>query len=230
MKIKTTLTALTVGAGLLTSSANAQIVFTGFDADSEQFSFFSVSDIADTTTIFFTDDEWNGSAFVDNNEGTFELTLTQALSAGTQVVIDGPTDGVTGVTGTLNQSDSSFNMSGSGDSIYAFTGTRLAPTFLGFITTTSDTAPSSGADLDLSGFSGTDVFAYTGIVAGETLFTDYVSLVQDSGNWTAQGDGSGSQSASFAPPGDFSVVPEPGTYALLSGICALAFVMLRRRS
>ncbi|CAA6692578.1 MULTISPECIES: PEP-CTERM sorting domain-containing protein [unclassified Lentimonas] len=29
---------------------------------------------------------------------------------------------------------------------------------------------------------------------------------------------------------NFSVVPEPGTYALLSGICALGFVMLRRRS
>ncbi|WP_162027695.1 MULTISPECIES: PEP-CTERM sorting domain-containing protein [unclassified Lentimonas] len=27
-----------------------------------------------------------------------------------------------------------------------------------------------------------------------------------------------------------SAVPEPGTYALLSGICALGFVMLRRRS
>lgn len=28
----------------------------------------------------------------------------------------------------------------------------------------------------------------------------------------------------------FTVVPEPGTYALLSGICALGFVMIRRRS
>lgn len=29
---------------------------------------------------------------------------------------------------------------------------------------------------------------------------------------------------------NFTVVPEPGTYALLSGFCALAFVMLRRRA
>ena len=40
-----------------------------------------------------------------------------------------------------------------------------------------------------------------------------------------------SSTASFELEGiNLTIVPEPGTYALLSGFCALAFVMFRRRS
>ncbi|MGB0775997.1 MAG: PEP-CTERM sorting domain-containing protein [Akkermansiaceae bacterium] len=52
--------------------------------------------------------------------------------------------------------------------------------------------------------------------------------MQNDSNWTAQGDGSGSQSASYAPPSDFTVVPEPSSTALL-GLGGLALLARRRR-
>jgi len=228
--MKKTITTLSILSILSMSVATSQaaLMFVGFDSDSEQFSFVSDVDITSGTQLFFTDDEWGGTNFNDANEGTMSITLSATLTAGSVVIIDGPEDSVSGASGTLAHDDTSFNMSGSGDSIYAFSGSRATPVFLGFLTTNSDTAPDTGSSIDRSSFSGTDVFAYTGPTSGEASFSDYAALIQDVENWTAQGDGSGSQSANFAPPSDFTVVPEPSSTALL-GLGGLALILRRRR-
>ena len=43
------------------------------------------------------------------------------------------------------------------------------------------------------------------------------------------GSGSGSNAGTSVEYDSFSIVPEPGTYALLAGFCMLGFAMLRRR-
>ena len=61
---------------LLAASAQAQalttgdLAFTSFNADDDGWALVSFVDIAANTDIYFSDNEWNGSAFADTNEHT----------------------------------------------------------------------------------------------------------------------------------------------------------------
>ena len=57
-------------------------------------------------------------------------------------------------------------------------------------------------------------------------FTTGTSLAANESFTISFVDGNGFTLEGF----NVTVVPEPSTYALLSGVCALAFVMLRRRA
>jgi len=82
---------------LLTSiySVNAQsagdIAFIAFNADSnDEFAFVTLVDIPANTSIWFTDNEWNGiDSFNNLNEGEIEWTSTSVLPAGSVVTIAG---------------------------------------------------------------------------------------------------------------------------------------------
>ena len=69
-------------------------------------------------------------------------------------------------------------------------------------------------------------------ITGSSDNSDVWSLAGDSSSFTIGSDVFGGDSSNFAL-GSFTVdvvaVPEPGTYALLSGLLALGFVALRRR-
>ena len=58
---------------LLAISAQAQalttgdMAFTSFNGDDDGWAMVTFVDIAANTTIYFSDNEWNGSAFVDSN-------------------------------------------------------------------------------------------------------------------------------------------------------------------
>jgi len=64
------------------------------------------------------------------------------------------------------------------------------------------------------GLSGSEFGTYAGQISGFQLFTS----------------GAGSGDESHILFNNFSVVPEPSAYALLAGICALGYIMIRRRS
>ena len=97
-------------------------------------------------------------------------------------------------------------------------------------------------ELDYNSFGATDVGALSLdnniVTAGDNFFTtstggdnvDISGTLPSSFYAIASADGAGSNSFRIDDvTARFTVVPEPDTYALLSGFCALGFVMLRRR-
>ena len=106
------------------------IVLTGFQTGAnDQLSFVATTDIPPGTTIYFRDDEWNGTGFVDTNEGTLSYTTpATGLAAGTVVVLTVGTatasDG-----GAVTMADATLDLSTNGDFVYAYYGTAWnAPT------------------------------------------------------------------------------------------------------
>ena len=64
------------------------IALIAYNADgSDDFAFVALVDIPANESIYFTDNEWNGSALNDLNEGELTWTYTSILSAGSVVVI-----------------------------------------------------------------------------------------------------------------------------------------------
>ncbi|MEB3337699.1 MAG: choice-of-anchor I family protein [Leptolyngbyaceae bacterium] len=196
--------------------AAGNIAFVGFNADgNDNLAFVALVDINAGDVIFFEDNEWNGTAFVDTNEGAFSWTATTLVSAGTIVRIDNIGSGtITASTGTAVDaaalSPSRGTNRGIGNSnevIYAYQGTAAAPTFItaiansGFSATTgtlTNTGLTVGVNtIDLS--TGVDIAAYTGTRSGEASFAAYLPLINNPANWVTQ-DGSGDQSMDTVAP------------------------------
>ena len=111
---------------LFSIQANSQslsvgdIAFIAYNADGgDDFAFVALVDIPANETIYFTDNEWNGSAFIDLNEGELTWTNTSILSAGSVVVLSdvatNPSANVGSITG------SGFNLGASNEWFYALT-------------------------------------------------------------------------------------------------------------
>ena len=65
------------------------IAFVGYNADgNDNIAFVALVDINPNEVIIFEDNEWNGTAWVDTNEGAFSWTATSLVTAGTIVRID----------------------------------------------------------------------------------------------------------------------------------------------
>jgi Ca2+-binding RTX toxin-like protein/predicted extracellular nuclease len=188
------------------------IAFTGFNADDpDSFAFVALDDIAAGTVITFDDNEWSGTAF-NTGEGTITLTLTSMVSAGTIVRIDGSNTATpTTSHGTLARAGT-FDLSGTTESLYAYTGTTAAPNFLtaigisgftgatttGLLTNTGLTLGTNAIDLGVID-AGADIGAYNGARSGQASFGAYAAIINDTANWITQ-DASGSQAADGTPP------------------------------
>ena len=98
-------------------------------------------------------------------------------------------------------------------------------TYGGALTITS-TAEIADGTYDLFGINGTEGGDFATVVLSGLAYSDDVfSLSSDM--WTAF---VGSKTYSFSQiTGDLTVVPEPETFALLGGLLALGYVMVRRR-
>ena len=112
-----------------TTLAPGDIAITGFNADNpDEFSFVLLTDVANTTTINFTDNGWQSSGSFRTGEGVLTWTANSNLSCGTEVII---TDNSPFTTPVGNITDSgSFQLSVDGDQILAYQGTLASPTFL----------------------------------------------------------------------------------------------------
>ncbi len=242
MTIQKTASGLLAGLAVAGSASAAlttgDIAFIGFSADGEDgFSIVALTDIAAGEEIFFRDDEWDGTGF-GTGESEF-LWTTTALTAGSVVTfITDASDPVSASVGTISDPGAfgdNMGISSGGETIFAFQGTSNTPaTFLAAITsanaieddisgtglTVGTTAVVLGGEIDGS--------QYAGPRNTETAFSDYLALIGDTNNWTAPVDGSGDQSGELLPfdTTSFSVVPEPGSLALLA-LGGLA--VLRRR-
>jgi hypothetical protein len=235
---------LTLTLAISTSSYaalnTADLSFTAFNADEDGWAMATFVDIAANTKIYFTDNEWDGSSF--NKGESFHEWLSGPLSiaAGTVIRFSAVDDAskLKSSFGTLSRSNvagsNNYALSQNAETVYAYLGTSATtPTsFLAAISTGGfSSAEGSLSNTGLSIGNGaiqlknsSDFAEYTGQRTGKTSFSDYKALVNDTANWTDQGDGS---FASLIPDTTafsktVSPVPEPETYALISlGLIAL---------
>lgn len=107
--------------------AAGEIAFVSFQSDSpDSFSWVVLVPIPEGTTILFTDNGWNGTAF-RTNEGVLRWTAPAGgVPAGTVVTITGGSAASTGTVTSLG----TFALSIAGDQIFAFKGTLANPTFI----------------------------------------------------------------------------------------------------
>ncbi len=100
------------------------VVILGFTSNpTDQFSFVATADIPIGTTIHFADGEYSCTSNNILTEGTVSFTSTMVISEGEIVVIEsGASNSHTVVTGqgTATESDAGFDLSASGDGLYAF--------------------------------------------------------------------------------------------------------------
>jgi len=194
------------------------IAIVGFNADgNDNLAFVSLTDIPAGETIYFEDNEWNGTGFADTNESAFSWTSTTSIAAGTIVQIDNIGTGTistnTGtVTTPVTGRGSNRGLAAGDEVLYAYQGAPGAPTTFitavangGFNTTTNGLLTGTGLTagttaLDLSTVDDdADVGAYNGARSGQTSFSAYLTLINNAANWQTQ-DGTGDQSIDGVSP------------------------------
>lgn len=163
----------------------------------DDFAFVALIEIAAGAEIYFTDNEWDGSAFNDLNEG--ELTWTNGASplrAGSVVVFTNPSS--FGSVNVGSYSNSGFDLGSLNDWFYALlsppaTSYGSTPTFLaafatdagsGWLTNTGLTEGTHAIDFD----NDHDGFKYTGNRSGQASYSAYLSLIYNSSNWQDEAD------------------------------------------
>ncbi|MFG6414528.1 PEP-CTERM sorting domain-containing protein [Roseateles sp. DC23W] len=248
--------ALTVAAAaaLVSHSAVAalaagDLAFTSINADEDGWSLVALADIDANSTIYFTDNEWNGSSFNSGESYHRWVSGGATIAAGTVIRFQNIDDAtsLSASFGTLSRASVSgsnnFGLSASEDSVYAYTASSATgtPTFLAAITTTAFTGATSAGLLTNTGLSigngaialggGAEYEEYIGSRSGAASFTAYKAQVGDIANWTHNAK-NGNYATMVPDTTAFAVtaVPEPQTYALmLSGLLAVGLMARRRR-
>jgi len=171
------------------------IALIAYNADGgDDFAFVALVDIPANESIYFTDNEWNGSAFNDLNEGELTWTYTSILSAGSVVVLSDVATSPSANVGSI--SGSGFNLGASNEWFYALTSFPATsyvsnPTFLaafandagsGWLTSTGLTEGTTAVDFN----DDNDGYQYTGARTGETSLADYRTLIYNTSNWSIE--------------------------------------------
>ena len=203
--------------------ANAQlsagsIAFTGFNSDGkDDLSFVNFTAIPANTTIYLTDNEWSGTAFL-TGEGFLKWQSGAAIiPVGSIVSLRNLTDSTRSASvGTIQTATGTFNITGSNDGVFAYIGaSQTAPTaFLTCImngTVAASVGSLSGTNLIENNTAflltdGADIAAYTGARTGLTA-DDYLIALGNNANWVSQ-DATGDNSIDgIAPDVPFSTTP-----------------------
>jgi hypothetical protein len=216
--MKLTQTLLTAAAlSCFAYSASAQSVFFDFDNDTVTGGTLVLLEAGSGPTNSFA-----GDRFDEQASASFQVTGIGGgigTLAGTASALSDDLN----VTGSgLQDGSSGYNGSGEGTSFVFDKDVTITAMDWGGFTVDSVTL-SSGA---------TNIGTFTtGTVIGSTNFTSSnpatMNIAVSAGDAFTLTYASGSF---FLESMSFTVVPEPGTYALLAGICALGYVMTRRRS
>ncbi|GAA5163611.1 PEP-CTERM sorting domain-containing protein [Viridibacterium curvum] len=231
------------------------IAFTSFNADEDGWSLVALADISANTTIYFSDNEWNGSAI--GSGGAFNtgesyhqwVSGSSVIAAGT-VIRFAAVDAVSlaSSVGTLSRAavsgSTNYGVANSNETIYAYLGSSAsAPTsFLAAVTngdfsvdgTLANTGLTQGVSairLNANATSATPDFGqYAGTRSGLTSFADYKTLVNNASNWTV--DTTNGTYINVVPDTtafSISPVPEPSENAMLLAGLGLMFFVIRRR-
>ena len=185
---------------LFSIQANSQslsagdIAFIAYNADGgDDAAFVALADIPNGTSIYFTDNEWTGSAFNNTGEGTITWTATSTVVSGDIVVMTDLSAGISVNIGSISRSGS-FNLGASNECLWALSAPPAisyseTPIFYGLICNdivNGDTTSGTGITLGVNGINfdnDWDGFLYTGSRSGEVLFSAYLPEIYDSSNW-----------------------------------------------
>ena len=205
---------------LYTIICNAQsigdIAFIAFNTDGDKdFAIVVLTDITPNATIYFTDDETNGSGGFIGSEGIITWSSgTKTITAGTVVIftdIDHHTNpNFNASIGSITRSGS-FNLSGSKDGIIAYTRTNenapityLAAIQIGNADTVLGPFDGDGITLTNTGLTiGSTIVVINNVASpdggkysesrsNKTVFSDYLASISDKTKWTtvsSSGDG-----------------------------------------
>lgn len=242
---------------LATCQANAALVsgdiaFTSFNADEDGFSLVPFVNIDVNTTIFFTDNEWNGAAIGAGgafNTGESYLqwnTGTSVISAGTLVRFsDEDKTSLAASFGTFSRvvvaGSSNYGLANSTETLYAYLGvSATAPSaFLtaitngnfasdGSITNTGLIQGASAMDLNGSQTTSPDYGEYNGIRAGLASIEAYKPLIADVNNWLVD-SANGTYTTQVPNTQALTAVPVPAAVWLLaSALVGLAGLSRRK--
>lgn len=244
-----------IAALLLSTQANAalnagDIMFTAFNADEDGLSFVTFVDIAANTKIYFSDNEWTGSAF-NTGESYNQWVSSSVVTAGTVVRFsDYDKANLTASTGVLSRvtvnGSSNWGLTNSGETVYAYLGSSAtsATTFLSAITngkfandgSLTNTGLTKGVNaVELTAKAGAssepDYAEYNGVRDGLASFADYKAQVANVNNWKVDTVNNSSSAGLIPNTAAFSVsaVPEADSAAmLLAGLGVLGLVRRRQ--
>ena len=240
--------ALAVAAALPAAAlTTGDIAFTAFNADEDGFAMVALTNVAANTKVYFSDNEWSGTAFNTGESFSSWSSGAAVVNAGT-VIRFSKTDHATLLAasmGTLARetvaSSTNWGLSQTADTVYAYLGTSavVPTTFLSAISsgtfgnaadgTLANTGLAIGAGaVQLSASS--DFAQYSGARADQTSFVGYKALVSNVANWTDSGNGIFATSVPNTTAFTVTAVPEPESYALmLAGLGAIGLLIARRR-
>lgn len=204
MKTKSIL--LTLAASLLALSARAlnpgDLAFTTLNADEDGWAMVALAEIPTNTTVYFTDNEWDGTNF-NSGEGYHQwLSGAAPIAPGTLIrfsAIDNITNLAASV-GTLTRAtvagSINYGLSATEESVFAYQATAItnASTFIAAVCTTSFGTATAGV-LTNTGLSvgngaiqaafagGSDFLEYTNSRSGQASFAAYLPMVCNVTNW-----------------------------------------------
>lgn len=195
---------LMLASPLFAQLAPGKVMFIAFDMDTNKgFALLALDHIPANTTIYVTDDEWDGTAFA-GTEGGLEWSHTADVPAGTVLVFTNvqTSSGIGVNIGTVARI-SAFNPGGTDEVLYAYLGTAFgSPTvFLsalsnggfnatnGVLTGTGLTAGQTA--IEITGDE--DVGVYNGSTDCNTTDADCAAMIATVADWVTQ-DGAGDQS------------------------------------
>jgi len=182
---------ITIASSFAQLSAG-DIAFVAFNADGDDdFAIVALVDIDASTTIYFTDSNWDGVSAFAASEGTIAWDSGLAtIKAGSIIIFtDVDSDGNTnyGVNiGSITTPDSGFNLSGSGDTLLAYRGSLGAPD--AFLTGIRNAELEAG-ELDNTGLTSETNFMkfsptaspdggyYSGSKSNQTSYSNYLSFL-----------------------------------------------------
>lgn len=215
------------------------LLFVGWDADNDDIAFIATTEIPAGEVIYFTDNEWDGGAFIDANEHMVGWTVPSAgLQAGQIVEIDMNPAANTlsfSIGGTVDVVSNGFDVAGQNEMYWAFQGTRTADgvTPTNFVSVIANEA--GGSDRQTPNLSGTGLTPENGaiIIDGDEDFMQWnasgslpepvdrqalINSVLDTENWTTA-DGVGNSN------------PNPGAvgfvFAPVDVVCFVAGTAIR---
>jgi hypothetical protein len=119
------------------SLSSGSIAFLGYQTNApDGFTFITLTELAPSTSIHFTDNGWDGNALFSYEESLTWISPNSILAPGSVIYIydDNVTNGTSPMVGSGSVTGELPSLSSSGDQILAYTGSESNPTFIAAIT------------------------------------------------------------------------------------------------